>query len=85
MLVTPVGFPPISEARCISVTFGVDSFFVRLEDGPVLEVPLECYPRLAEAKAHDREDWRSIGRGIGIHWPSIDEDISVAELLGGSY
>ena len=85
MLVTSISFPPLSEARCKSVDFDADNFVVRLEDGRSLEVPLTCYPRLAESTQEAREDWRLIGGGIGIHWPTIDEDISIAELLGGAY
>jgi hypothetical protein len=85
MLVTPVSFPPVAEARCVSVAFREDFLSVILEDGRVLEVPLECYPRLAAASPSQLADWRLIGGGMGIHWPAIDEDISVAELLGGSY
>ncbi|MFZ4615203.1 MAG: DUF2442 domain-containing protein [Rectinemataceae bacterium] len=51
----------------------------------VLTIPLEWYPRLRDASSRDLDEWRLIGGGIGIHWPSLDEDISVAELLGGSY
>ncbi len=85
MLVNPVSFPTVSEARCVSVAFSDDFLSVGLEDGRVIEVPLECYPRLAAAQKKEREEWRTIGGGIGIHWPALDEDISVAELLGGSY
>ena len=85
MLVTPVNFPPVSDARCLAVSFSDDFLSVNLEDGRVIEVPLECYPRLARANQKQREGWRTIGGGIGIHWPALDEDISVAELLGGSY
>ena len=85
MLVTPVNFPPVLEARCLSVDFSDDFLSVSLEDGRVLDVPLECYPRLATANEMQRKEWRTIGGGVGIHWPALDEDISVAELLGGSY
>jgi hypothetical protein len=69
----------------VSVAFSDDYLSVNLEDGRVIEVPLECYPRLAAASHKQREEWRTIGAGVGIHWPALDEDISVAELLGGSY
>jgi hypothetical protein len=85
MLVAPISFPPVNEARCIAVGFGEDSMIVRLEDGRSLEVPLACFPFLAQAAEGERANWRLVGSGIGIHWPDIDEDISVAELLGGSY
>ncbi len=85
MLITPVSFPSATEARCTDLDFGNDSFTVRLEDGRSLNVPYEWYPRLAQANQENRSNYRLIGNGIGINWPEIDEDISVAELLGGSY
>lgn len=56
---------------------------VTLEDGRELSVPVEWYPRLRDASAAQRGNWRLIGRGEGIHWPDIDEDISVLGLLKG--
>jgi len=56
---------------------------VELEDGRTVSVPLLWYPRLAHAASGERERWRFIGRGEGIHWPDLDEDISVANLLAG--
>ena len=56
---------------------------VRLDDGRVLSVPLAWYPRLAHGSSSERRQWRIIGGGIGIHWPALDEDISVAGLLAG--
>ena len=56
---------------------------VDLEDGRTVSVPLLWYPRLAYAALEEREHWRFIGRGEGIHWPDLDEDISVANLLAG--
>jgi hypothetical protein len=56
---------------------------VVLDDGRELAVPIEWFPRLRDATAADRSNWRLIGRGEGIHWPDIDEDISVAGLLRG--
>jgi hypothetical protein len=50
-------------------------------DGRTVSVPLLWYPRLANATADERRNWRLIGRGEGIHWPDLDEDISVAGLL----
>jgi len=54
---------------------------VHLEDGRSLSVPLEWFPRLRDATPEQRSHWRFIGPGTGIHWPDIDEDISVAGLL----
>jgi hypothetical protein len=56
---------------------------VTLEDGRELSVPVEWYPRLRDASPAQRGNWRLIGRGEGIHWPEIDEDISVLGLLKG--
>jgi hypothetical protein len=56
---------------------------VALSDGRVVSVPLSWYPRLAHATPAERTNWRLIGRGEGIHWPDLDEDISIAGLLAG--
>jgi hypothetical protein len=53
-----------------------------LADGRELAVPVACFPRLRDATAEQRRHWRLIGRGQGIHWPDLDEDISVRALLG---
>lgn len=54
-----------------------------LSDGRTVLVPLLRYPRLVDATPAERDNWRLIGRGEGIHWPDLDEDISVAGLLAG--
>jgi hypothetical protein len=56
---------------------------VLLDDGRELSVPIEWFPRLRDATSKQRANWRFIGHGEGIHWPDIDEDISVAGLLRG--
>lgn len=56
---------------------------VDLSDGRTISVPLMWYPRLLHATAEERGNWRLIGRGRGIHWEDIDEDISVEGLLAG--
>lgn len=56
---------------------------VVLRDGRTLSVPLGWYPRLAHGSPSERQRWRVIGDGIGIHWPDLDEDISIAGLLAG--
>ena len=55
---------------------------VTLADGRELAAPLEWFPRLRDATPEQRQHWRLIGRGHGIHWPDVDEDISVRGLLG---
>jgi len=54
---------------------------VTLADGRELAAPLEWFPRLRDATPEQRSHWRLIGRGQGVHWPDVDEDISVASLL----
>jgi hypothetical protein len=56
---------------------------VVLEDGRELSVPVAWFPRLLSASNQERANWRLIGRGEGIHWPDVDEDISIAGLLSG--
>ena len=77
---TPVVGPP--QARARAVEFVPDAFVVHLEDGRSLTVPIEWFPRLRDATPEQRRQWRLIGPGTGIHWPDIDEDISIAGLLG---
>lgn len=54
---------------------------VTLADGRELSAPLEWFPRLRDATPAQRRNWRLIGRGQGVHWPDVDEDISVAGLM----
>jgi hypothetical protein len=60
-----------------------DTLSVELADGRTIAVPVAWYPRLAHGTADERASWRLIGGGQGIHWPALDEDISVANLLAG--
>lgn len=69
------------EPRALSVDFQDDELIVELEDGRSLHVPLEWFPRLRDATKKQRKNWRLIGRGVGINWSEIDEDISVRALL----
>ncbi len=69
------------ESLATDVSFTKDSLCVVLADGREVTVPLEWFPRLRSATDQQRKDWRLIGGGIGIHWESIDEDISVESLL----
>lgn len=77
---TSVASPPEPRARAIE--FGPDAFVVHLEDGRSLAVPLEWFPRLRDATAEQRQSYELIGHGIAIHFPEIDEDISVPRLFG---
>lgn len=65
------------------VTTSEDELTVSLADGRRVSVPLAWFPRLLHATAEERADFRLIGGGEGIHWPRIDEDISVGGLLRG--
>ena len=56
---------------------------VELRDGRVVSVPLEWYPRLSEGSPKERRRWELLGTGMGIHWPDLDEDISINGLLTG--
>jgi hypothetical protein len=52
-----------------------------LADGREISAPLEWFPRLRDASDGQRRNWRLIGKGIGVHWPEIDEDIAVSTLM----
>jgi hypothetical protein len=56
---------------------------LRLADGRSVSAPLAWYPRLYHATAAERRHWRLIGDGEGVHWPALDEDISVENILAG--
>jgi hypothetical protein len=73
----------IGEARARHVSVSEDSIVVELVDGRTVAVPVTWYPRLAHGNQAERAHWRMIGEGEGIHWPDMDEDISVAGLLAG--
>ena len=63
------------------VWFDAQMMHVRLLDGRELSVPMEWFPRLRDASEEQRNNWRLIGRGVGIHWADIDEDLSIGALL----
>lgn len=73
------------ETEPLAVDIAVDDATLRvsLEDGRELAVPIEWFPRLRDATPEQRANWRLIGVGEGVHWPEIDEDISVLGLLAG--
>src|SRR5207249_11010065 len=70
-------------ALATGVEVSEDTLTVELADGRTIAVPVLWYPRLAHATAQERVSWRLIAGGQGIHWPALDEDISVANLLAG--
>ena len=63
----------------ISFEEGVLQVF--LSDGREIRVPLEWFPKLRDASPKARRHWRLIGKGIGVHWPDLDEDLSLEGLL----
>jgi len=65
------------------ITVTDDTLSVDLSDGRTISVPLTWFPRLLYASTEERKNWRLIGKGQGIHWEDIDEDISVEGLLAG--
>ncbi len=69
------------EPRAVSVEAVGGQLTVRLEDGRTVSIPLEWFPKLRDATAAQLADWRLIGHGIGIHWGTLDEDLSVRGLL----
>jgi len=71
----------VPAAQDVRVTH--ETLRVHLTDGRTISVPLAWYPRLVHGTRNERNDWRLIGRGHGIHWKALDEDISVAGLIGG--
>jgi hypothetical protein len=70
---------PVADA--VDVICTDDELVVTLVDGRRVSAPLEWFPRLLRATPAQRKNWNLIGRGVGIHWPDVDEDISVRSLL----
>jgi hypothetical protein len=68
--------PLVIDASCTD-----DALRVTLADGREIAVPLAWFPRLRDATPEQRQHWRLIGGGVGVHWPDVDEDISVDSLL----
>ncbi len=76
----------VIETRAASVQNVIvsdDSLMVDLVDGRTVSVPLAWYPRLLHGQPEERNNWRLIGQGEGIHWPDLDEDISAENILFG--
>lgn len=69
--------------RAIHVRVTRQALAVDLSDGRTVLAPLAWFPRLLHASSEERTRWRLIARGEGIHWPDLDEDISVEGLLAG--
>ncbi len=75
---------PDPDPRAQDVKIQDEEFVVDLVDGRKVGVPLAWFPRLLHATPEQRENWKLLGDGEGIHWPDIDEDLSVAGLLRGT-
>lgn len=73
----------IRSAIVQDITVTEDSLIVDLTDGRTVSVPLAWYPRLLHGTPEERNNWRLIGKGEGIHWPDLDEDISVENIVFG--
>ena len=72
---------PAPAVTAVAVTDAVVQF--DLSDGRSVSAPLAWYPRLAHGTPAERAHWRLVGRGAGVHWPDLDEDISVEGVLAG--
>lgn len=73
-----------AEAACaVDAQVSDDELIVSLVDGRTLRVPVAWYPRLMHGSGDERADFQLIGRGEGIHWPLLDEDIAIDDLLAG--
>jgi hypothetical protein len=72
-----------ADVRARNVFISNDSLTVELNDGRAISVPLAWYPRLLHGTPEERNSWRLIGNREGIHWPDLDEDISIENLLLG--
>jgi len=67
----------------VAISVSEDTLSVDLADGRTVAVPLAWFPRLVRGSPSERNDWRLIGGGTGIHWQALDEDVSVEGLLAG--
>lgn len=65
------------------VRFEGDRLVVELSDGRTIGTPIRWYPRLNGASPAERENWELLGRGVGVHWPDVDEDLSLSGMLAG--
>src|SRR3990170_1212262 len=72
-----------SSPWAVRATVSEEAIVVDLNDGRTLTAPLAWYPRLLHGTVRERRNWRLIGGGEGIHWPDLDEDLSVEGLLAG--
>ncbi len=73
----------IETPNIVQISINEEALTVELSDGRTISVPLAWYPRLVHATEQERANWRLIAGGKGIHWPELDEDISVQALILG--
>ena len=73
----------IGTVKALNIAVTEDALTVDLADGRTISAPLAWYPRLLHGTLSERTNWRLIGAGEGIHWPDLDEDISVKNLVLG--
>ena len=73
----------IGNIKVQGVAVSEDALTVDLNDGRTISAPLAWYPRLLNGSSQERRNWRLIGSGEGIHWPDLDEDVSVENLVFG--
>ncbi|MFA5903859.1 MAG: DUF2442 domain-containing protein [Desulfobacula sp.] len=78
ILAVKIEIPLVEDIKITKDTLSAD-----LSDGRTISVPLEWFPRLLYATLKERKNWRLIGKGQGIHWEDIDEDISIEGLISG--
>lgn len=71
------------QVRAIAAHVSDEKLVVGLDDGRTISTPLAWYPRLVHATEQERNNFRMVGRGSGIHWPDLDEDVSIEAMLLG--
>jgi len=71
------------EVRAAAVRVRDEALIIDLSDGRTVSAPLAWYPRLLHGTSAERQNHRLIGQGLGVHWPQLDEDISVEGVLAG--
>ena len=80
---SPPSYRTIEVPEAIAIKVTDESLTAELSDGRTISVPLAWYPRLVHAIQEERDNWELIGTGVGIHWPDLDEDISIEGFLAG--
>jgi hypothetical protein len=75
----------IAEVLARDVHVAAKQLTVKLDDGRTISVPLDWYPRLKHGTSKERNNWELIADGYGIHWPDLDEDLSVEGILAGRH